>query len=331
MAHEITDQDGLVLTRKPAWHGLGVVVQDAPTPEQALNLANLNWSVEQWPLLAKTTDHQQQVDTHVLNVRSDTKAPLGVVGTDYQPVQNRELAEFVQALADERQVRIESAGSIRGGKRVWFLVQGDSIWVNQSDEVKPYLLVANGHDGSLALTCQPTTIRVVCKNTLNATLRQTHAQTVRFRHEGDMSGKLDEAKRALGLLNAARDEVAKALTSLDAKQMTREDLQRFWVDVYTQTIEPIPAHPTTPAETKKAHHAKEVLATWASNFDRDRARVHATANGWIGLNAVTEWFDHQRKVRGADTASRSENRTFSNLWGTAAVAKRKALELALSR
>lgn len=331
MAHEITATDGLVLTAKRAWHGLGVVVEQAPTPLEALKIAQLDWSVEQWPLTAHQPPQTKEVDTHVLNVRTDTCTPLGVVGRDYQPVQNRELAQFVQALSEAGEIKIESAGSIRGGRRVWFLVQGDSIWVDREDEVRPYLLVANGHDGSLAMTCQPTTIRVVCRNTLDSSLRAGAASAVRFRHEGDMTQKLAEARRALGLFAKAREEVATTLAVLDAKEMAREDLQRFWLDVYAATVEPIPAHPTTNSEKARVKHAQETLATWASNFDRDRSRVHADANAWIALNAVTEWFDHQRRVRGSDQSSREENRTFSKLWGTAAVAKRKAMEMALSR
>ena len=52
MAHEITQHDNVVLHRTPAWHGLGIVVKDAPTPIEALKIAGLDWNVEQWPLSA---------------------------------------------------------------------------------------------------------------------------------------------------------------------------------------------------------------------------------------------------------------------------------------
>lgn len=43
MAHEITETDNLVLAGKAAWHGLGVVTENAPTPMDAIRLAGLDW------------------------------------------------------------------------------------------------------------------------------------------------------------------------------------------------------------------------------------------------------------------------------------------------
>ena len=333
MAHEITTTDSLVLTRKPAWHGLGVVVEQAPTPLEALELAGLGWPVEQWPLQAIGPDGVHPVGTHVLNVRGDNRHALGVVGVGYQPVQNVELAAFVDALGQDGVVKIESAGSLRGGKRVWFLARGESVFPSDRDEVKPYLLVANGHDGTMSVVCQPTTIRVVCRNTLHASLKEGERSslTVRFRHEGQIADKLDDARRALGLFQQARAEFENQARTLSAKDMSRDDLQRYWLDVYTATLEPIPSHPVTTAEQRQAKQARERLAQWASNFDRDRARLGGSASAWTALNAVSEWFDHQRPVRAPSESVRADQRLLGNWWGEAAIAKAKAMQMALAR
>jgi len=333
MSHEFTSTDGLVLAGRKAWHGLGVVVESCPSAAAALPLAQLEWAVEQWSLTAKKDDQELAVASHVLNVRADTRTPLGVVGVGYQPVQNRELAAFCDALSSTGQVQIESAGSIRGGKRVWLLLRGESVWVNSSDEVRTYLLVANAHDGSLAVTCQPTTIRVVCSNTLHASLAQgaNATTTVRFRHEGAIGDKLEDARRALGVFTSAREEFARQAEVLAAKSMSREELQRFWLEVYTATVDEIPANPTTTAEHRRVESARYTLSRWASNFDRDRAQTLHTASAWCAVNAVTEWFDHQRPVRAASEVSRNDNRTHSRLWGVGAAAKSKLLEIARGR
>jgi phage/plasmid-like protein (TIGR03299 family) len=333
MAHEITRSDNLVLTAKPAWHGLGVVVENAPSPLEALTIAGLGWRVDQWPLQASGPDGLRPVRSHVLNVRSDTQAELGVVGVGYQPVHNKELAEFVDALSDSGEVKIESAGSIRGGKRVWFLARGKSIWVSDYDEVKPYLLVANGHDGTLSVVCQPTTIRVVCRNILHASLKEGErsSMTVRFRHEGAIADKLESAKAALGLFTSARAAFEQQAKTLQAKTMDREDLQRFWLDVYAATLDPVPATPVTSSEIRKAEQAKQRLAQWASNFDHDRGVSGSGASAWAAVNAVTQWFDHQRPLRASSEAARTDQRLTGNWWGDAAIAKAKALEMALSR
>jgi phage/plasmid-like protein (TIGR03299 family) len=328
MAHEITATDNVVLTKKSAWHGLGLIVEDAPSPTEALKLAKLDWEVRQWPLKAYDEHTDLRVATHVANIRSDTLGTLGVVGATFKPVQNVEMAEFCAALgASSSAVQVESAGSIRGGKRVWFLLRGDSIWVDGKDEVKPYLLVCNGHDGTLAFTCMPTTIRIVCSNTLHLALRKGDASrtTIRFRHEGQIGEKLEDVKRALGIFTDARERFEEQSNALNAKEMSRTDLQRFWMEVYSTTLDEIPATPTTSKEIERAENCRKVLGQWAANFDKDRARLSLPPSAWVGLNAVTEWFDHQKVVRAADDGTRKDNRVLPNWWGSGAV------ELALSR
>ena len=129
MAHEIEQHDGVVLHREKAWHGLGTIVENAPTPTEALQIARLDWSVEQWPLAAQRPDGGYlPIKTSVANVRSDVGHVLGIVGDGYQPIQNRDLAEFCTALAEQDDVvKIESAGSIRNGAKVWFLLKGEIV------------------------------------------------------------------------------------------------------------------------------------------------------------------------------------------------------------
>jgi phage/plasmid-like protein (TIGR03299 family) len=45
MAHEITATDSVLLTGQPAWHGLGILTEDAPNPHAALQMAGLDWNV----------------------------------------------------------------------------------------------------------------------------------------------------------------------------------------------------------------------------------------------------------------------------------------------
>lgn len=39
--------------REKPWHGLGEIIQEAPTSEDALRLAGLDWNVIQEPVLTK--------------------------------------------------------------------------------------------------------------------------------------------------------------------------------------------------------------------------------------------------------------------------------------
>src|SRR4029077_4527988 len=106
------------------------------------------------------------------------------------------------------------------------------------DEVSPYILVSNGHDGKTALRCTPTTVRVVCSNTLHAVLpqydaggRMKKAVTCSFvaNHLGDVKGKVEDAKAALELYGKALDSTRLMIDQAAAKELNREDVQRFFL------------------------------------------------------------------------------------------------------
>ena len=74
------------------WHGLGEVLEEAPTISEAIELSGLNWDVG-------LKDLQTDDGIHVPNratFRKDTGAILGVVGPRYVPLQNREAFDWFQ-------------------------------------------------------------------------------------------------------------------------------------------------------------------------------------------------------------------------------------------
>jgi len=132
MSHEIDTTTGtaaVFTAGTPPWHGLGRNVGEAVTSQQAIELAGLDWKVVQWPISAVSPDGWGTVAAkdHVANVRADTKSVLGIVGRKYQPFQNGEAFQFADAVVGEGLAKYETAGALRGGKRVWMLLNSPTI------------------------------------------------------------------------------------------------------------------------------------------------------------------------------------------------------------
>lgn len=339
MAHEILEHDNVVLHRVMAWHGLGTVVQDAPTPGEALKIANLNWTVEQWPLYATNGEGRRlALEDHVVNVRTDVGQSLGVVTTNYRPIQNTELADFCELLAEQSDsVKVESAGSIRNGAKVWFLLKGESFSVRGRDDVCPYILVSNGHDGGTALRCTPTTVRVVCSNTLHMVIPQRDRegrlakspQQACFvaNHLGDVKGKVEDAKAALGLYGRALDGTRLLIDAAAAKDVNQEFVQRFFLECYTRDFGPIVDAPKTKAEQKARDKSQDAYVKFANRFDRERDVAGATA--WNACNAYTGWSQNDRSFW-KDADKESDRRVASKLFGQDAERAVQSLALALT-
>ena len=89
MAHEITSTDGLVLHKEEAWHGLGTIVEDAPTPQEALQIAGLDWTVKQTEGVGDG------------NVHFHLRAPEGAMGGEWEDADGKAISAAVHDLVTE--------------------------------------------------------------------------------------------------------------------------------------------------------------------------------------------------------------------------------------
>lgn len=331
MAHEITETDNVVLNQTPAWHGLGVVVEQAPTPTEALKLAGLDWEVEQWPLYATNGEGDRVALDWVSNVRLDTKQSLGVVSPGWTPFQNREVADFCEALAEQGDtVRIESAGSIRGGAKIWFLLRSESFAASHDDDIiTPYICVSNGFDGGTGFRATPTTVRVVCSNTLHMVIPQVEGRGrmepagFMCQHSSNLKQRVEQAKAALKLYGRAVEDQRKLIDGLAAKDVNSDMVKRFFLECYTRDFKAIPDQPG-----KLRDKALDAVASMSDRFERESDQFGA--NAWVMMNAYTGWLQNDRPSRVKDPQLAREQRAHSKLFATDSKRTLQSLSLALS-
>lgn len=105
-------------------------------------------------------------------------------------VQNEEAFAFTDALLGEG-VTYETAGSLQNGRRTWILAKLPARYIISGDEVTPYLVFMNSHDGSGSIKAAMTPIRVVCQNILESGAFQRQSEAGQPNHTGDIKGKME--------------------------------------------------------------------------------------------------------------------------------------------
>lgn len=181
--------ESMFYVRKAPWHGLGTRVEEAPSSEEALALAGLDWNVIQKPIM---TEDSLPIPGFKANIRDFDNQVLGVVTDRYKVVQNQEAFAFTDELLGEG-VTYETAGSLQNGRRTWILAKLPQRYIISGDEITPYLVFMNSHDGTGAIKTAMTPIRVVCQNTLNLAL-STAKRTWSSNHTGQIEDRLAEAR-----------------------------------------------------------------------------------------------------------------------------------------
>lgn len=265
--------------RETPWHGLGTIVQEAPTSADALTLAGLDWRVRQEPVVYK-----EQESGYYMNIRSTDDKVLGVVGGRYKPVQNIDAFDFVDGLVGEG-VTYETAGSLSSGKRIWLLAKMPTTKI-LDDEVEPYMCLTNSHDGFGSLKVCMTPVRVVCQNTLNLALRGAK-RNWNGRHTNSIENKMSAARETLGLAKDYMSSLADTAQELYKIKIAPRDFTAMQDKLF-----PITAEMSKRKEEAQVLLREQLQHAWQMD---DLGSIKGTA--WGFMNAVADMTTHKPPIR----------------------------------
>ncbi|MFR3730718.1 DUF932 domain-containing protein [Lacrimispora sp.] len=299
--------------RKAPWHGLGTSVLEAPTSKSALELAGLNWMVIQKDLI---TDDGIPVLGFKANVRGNDDRILGVVTDRYKVVQNQEAFAFTDELLGEG-VTYETAGSLQEGRRTWILAKLPQRYIISGDEVTPYLVFMNSHDGTGAIKAAMTPIRVVCQNTLNLAL-STAKRSWSTNHVGDIRGKMEDARYTLLYADNYMAELGRSIDQLNRQKLTDKQVYEY-IDALFPLIDN-----ATEQQLKNLRRMKEEVKDRYFSAP-DLQHVGKTAYRFI--NAVSDYATHSKPLR--ERANYRENLFARTVDGNAMIDKAYALVTAV--
>lgn len=300
------------------WHRLG----NALPPRQPLSVwaekAGMDWEILDAPVLYRgDPDNPSAVhafDEQRVLYRSDSKAALSVVSRRYQVVQPRAVLEFYRDLSEVAGYELETAGVLKGGRKFWALARmGKEAVIKGKDVVRGYILLATSCDGTLATTATPTTVRVVCNNTLTMALNGATG-AVKVPHS--TAFEADAVKRRLGIAASGWDEFMYRMKKLAERKVRDKEVDTFLRKVLGVSE----AAANQPAGNERA--MKGVLALFEAQ-GQGAELTAARRTAWGLLNSVTEYVDHERRARSQDF------RLDSAWFGQGAAVKGRALEAAL--
>jgi len=211
MAHNINynEQSGkhsFFSVQQKAWHGLGQIVDTYPTSAEALIFAGLDYSVEKRKLFTYETQKgmpavEIEVPNYYATMRTDNEEVLGVVGKDYEVIQNTDAFKFFDAIVDGEGIQYETAGALGKGERIFITAKLPGyIKVGNDDFIEKYLFLTTSHDGFGSVMAAFTPTRIVCQNTLNAATKNC-SNAIKIRHTQNAKERLEEAHKVMGISN----------------------------------------------------------------------------------------------------------------------------------
>ncbi|NHA03316.1 DUF945 domain-containing protein [Mucilaginibacter sp. HC2] len=235
-----TNEYSFFSVNERAWHGLGKTVDQYPTSAEAIKHAGLDYTVEKRPLFTYDTENHQgdpdrdllipeiEVPNYFATIRTDTEQVLGVVGKDYEIVQNVNAFGFFDAIVGGGDgVLYETAGALGKGERIFITAKLPGyIRVGKDDFIDKYLFLTTSHDGFGSITAAFTPVRIVCNNTLNAAMRN-HTGAIKIRHTASANDRLNEAHKLMGISNTLADELQEVFNRWSKVRITDKELKKL--------------------------------------------------------------------------------------------------------
>ena len=316
MAHGITiREDGsaeAAFSRTLPWHDLGKKFLDRDMlSSEALIAAQLDWTVDQVKVfrLDESGTNYEELPKWKLNVRSDNGYELGMVSDKYKTIDQITGFKFMDGLVMDGLMKYESAFSLHGGKIVVLVAklpskEADQVSPYGNDNLDRYLAFSLRHDGLGTSDIFPTSVRIVCANTLQVGISAASGKMLKIRHTGDIDQKLEDAKEALSIVNGGFDTHAGIARKLAHRVISRDD----WTE-FKDFICPIPLITDEDYTLRRFHKAHDQRWNLDHNFfDHEEQQGKGIAmSAWSAYNAYSATIDH-RKYKGRGSRQRAETR-----------------------
>lgn len=313
MAHEF--ETGMFV-KQEAWHKLGVVLEENPTTDEAFLCSGLDWEVKKERLSFHAEGQRRATftDMNALVRQSDTKV-LGYCKDQYEIYQNSQAFDWCRPLVESELWSWETAGSLKGGEVCWALLKQGDVEVVPDDVMKQYLLVSWGHNGKTSNMIQPTSIRVVCNNTLQASLSQ--GNVTKIRHNSAIIPNMESVQK---LYDNSQKVFEKQ--NEDFKRMVDKNLTDSEIEQFVDKLYPI---------SEEAEGRQLTLMTNTNEFVKNLAFGGASGSKKLGIvntvygvfQAISEANEHFLG------GNRVKDRGMSVLFGSAFRKNKEAYNLAL--
>ena len=324
MAHNLfyneqTDKVSFFSVKEKAWHGLGQIVEDYPSSAEAIRHAGLDYTVEKRPLFTNALNNELtgfdpdfatsklDVPAFFATVRNDNDSVLGVVGKDYEVVQNADAFQFFDAIVGGGDgIKYETAGALGKGERIFITAKlPDYIKVGKQDLIEQYLFLTTSHDGFGSIKAAFTPTRIVCNNTLNAAMCN-QSGGIKIRHTASANDRLKQAHTLMGISHVVAQELEQLFNHWSKVRITDAQVKKLIQVALAPNKEVIQNLELGLLDKLSTTYTNIVDNAYAYAMGNPTQQMETTAGTVFGAyNAITGYYQNVRNFKDGDAKFKS--------------------------
>ena len=318
MAHninynELTGKHSFFSVNEKPWHNLGQIVTEYPNSKEALIFAGLDYEVVKRKIYTHDGELPSDMDflirdivvpNYQATIRTDTNQVLGVVGKDYEIVQNVDAFSFFDSIVGGDGIQYETAGALGNGERIFITAKLPSyIKVGKDDLIEQYLFLTTSHDGFGSITAAFTPIRIVCNNTLNAAL-QNKSNAIKIRHTANAKERLTMAHTVMGISNQISIQLEEIFNRWTKVRMTDAEVKKFIQVTLSPNKETL--HNINSGSETSAYFQNMCNNAYEYAMTNETQAMETTRGNLFGAyNAVTGYFQNVRTYKDSESKLKS--------------------------
>jgi phage/plasmid-like protein (TIGR03299 family) len=247
------------------------------------------------------------VPNYFATVRTDTEQVLGVVGKDYEVVQNEVAFSFFDAIVGGSDgIQYETAGALGKGERIFITAKlPEYIKVGGDDLIEQYLFLTTSHDGYGSITAAFTPVRIVCNNTLNAALKNC-SNSVKIRHTANAKERLEQAHKVMGISYKLSTYLQDAFNHWAKVRITDKQVRRLIQLAMIPNKEVFQKLQSGKADEFSAHYTNVCDAAFEYALTNPSQQLETTKGTVFGAyNAITGYFQNVRTYKDEEAKLKS--------------------------
>ena len=288
----------------------GTLITDNLSAYEAFRAAGADFKVSKRISTYQHNGETRVADEHCTIVREDSGECLGIMGSNYTPVQNDALIHLFDCLRED--VEIDNILTIRNGKKIFVSARCDIEGeVTSGDKIRRYLHAFNSFDGSSSFGVFFSDIRLQCANQINflcgkgANRAKAEGAGMVMRHTASVSRFAAALPHLINVEQQNFETDLNALRPLASLKLNQELAKRILETTYADDL----ARPITDKDSgeKRPRQLADLshINIIRSHYSGDTGYGIETGTAWGLFQAITQYETHDRgRNRGM---SRSEN------------------------
>jgi len=297
MAHEINYNEkkgthSFVTNNEKAWHNLGQVVDGAMTAAEAIELANLDYEVQKVKIHpALESGFGDAIPEKFATIRTDNNDYLGLVGSRYEIIQNKDAFSFFDSIVDNGEAIFETAGVLGKGERIFITAKLPEDMLVNGEKCEKYIILTNSHNGSSSIIAGFTSIRIVCNNTLQAAMSDL-SNKVSIQHRIGAKDRLSEAYKVMNIASVYMNEVTEVFNRMSDTKLEDEKLKNFIERVMKPTYKEIDPEKEREQSTRFKNQVESIYEFAMTHPTQTTPAAFGSV--WGGYNAISGYYNYHQ-------------------------------------